>query len=347
MNPHSLSSSWKRTTPSSVSGFYNFLTQALDDLDSSFLSSSSSSSSSTYGNNFMSVQHLQQVLRSLQSVHSQLTSLVHELRLPVGEKWLNEYMDESDRIWEACSVIKFGLSRMERYCATALNALGLNDHHLDHLQVLRAIDECRREVLVLEVENRHLMEARVQPLSLCFNENIPLESNFNGFSGFRGALYAMRNVSSLLLTILLSGLVYTWPDSVFHHGGYEDHAVFGSNFMISSSRIQQRMASEIDRMSWGSPPAPPILLYELRRARHSMEELRGQLERGGEEAEHHHHHHRHHQVGQEHVQDRVENLKGLIGCLRSGVESVMVQLDDLFDEIVEARKNLLDLCSRR
>ncbi|KAI6678725.1 hypothetical protein NL676_039521 [Syzygium grande] len=344
MNPHSLSSSCKSTTTSSVSGFYNFLTQALDDLDSSFpSSSSSSSSSSTYSNNFMSIQHLQQVLHSLRSVHSRLTSLVHELRLPVGEKWLDEYMDESARIWEACNVIKFGLSRMERYYTTASNVvssiLGLHDHHLDRRQALRAIDECRREALVLEEENKHLMEARVQPLSLCFNENVSLESNFNGFSGFRGALYAMRNVSSLLLMVLLSGLVYTWPDSIFHQGGYEGHAVFGSNFMISSLRIQQRMAGEIDRMSRRSPP-PPILLYEFRRVRHGMEELRGVLERGEEGAEHH-------QLGQQHVQDKVENLKGLIGCLRSGVESVMVQLDDLFDEIVEARKNLLDLCSRR
>lgn len=192
---------------------------------------------------------------------------------------------------------------------------------------------------MLEEENKHLMEARVQPLSLCFNENVSLESNFNGFSGFRGALYAMRNVSSLLLMVLLSGLVYTWPDSIFHQGGNEGHAVFGSNFMISSSRIQQRMAGEIDRMSRRSSP-PPILLHEFRRARHGMEELRGAL--GGEAEQH-----QHHQLGQQHVQDKVENLKGLIGCLRSGVESVMVQFDDLFDEIVEARKNLLDLCSRR
>ncbi|KAL2513921.1 Protein BYPASS related [Forsythia ovata] len=314
------------SSSTSVSGFYNFLTREVNNLDNLFLS-----------HNFMSIKFLQHVLSSLRSFHSQLTALVHKLHLPVGEKWLDEYMDESKRLWEACHVLKSAVSSLENYYLTGANIASLlDDHPVLNVQlsrqVIRSINGCQREIIALQEDNKSIAQTRMQTLCLGFDEtNVLAESEFNKYNGFRGVLYAMRKVSTLLLSILLSGLVYYLPEVSFSQGSFEGNSGFSPAFVVSASTLHQRV---MDAMNCMEGPQG-ILLYELKSAKFAMDDLKVDIESILE------------YESVDDIHDKVENLKSCFGVLKFGAESIIGQLDDFFDEIVEGRKQLLDICSHK
>lgn len=153
----------------------------------------------------------------------------------------------------------------------------------------------------------------------------------NGFSGFRGVMNTMKNINSLLLAILMQGLVYSIPG---------DAAATVTLTATAMVRLKQRVAVEMERTEMKKG----IMLYEYRRSKTAMEELKAELERrwcgggGGEEEA---------AAAEKGLRERVESVKVSVGNLRNGTESIVSQIDDFFDEIVDGRKMLLDFCSHR
>ncbi|XP_010538968.1 PREDICTED: uncharacterized protein LOC104813135 [Tarenaya hassleriana] len=304
----------------SANGFYSFMARGLEDLERVYTS-----------NSFMSVQFLQSSLSLLRSFHAQLTRLALKLHLPAGGKWLDEYMDESSRLWDACHVIKSGVSAVEGFSTAAL---GLLDRRQE---MLRAISGCKREAMGLEEENRSLLENHLQTLPFWPDEATTVMDSSklqNGFNGFRGVLHALRGVSSLLLTILVYGVVYSCssdPAAV-----QTRFPAVGSGLTAAMDRLQQRMTAEMGR----GEASAGILMYEYRRSQAAVEELRAEAEAerrssGGEAA------------AEKWWRERVEGVKGWLRVVSSGAENLIGQIDDFFDEIVEGREKLLDFCSQR
>ncbi|KAH6756511.1 hypothetical protein C2S53_002262 [Perilla frutescens var. hirtella] len=317
----------------SVSGFLKFVAGEVEKLDDLFLSD----------NYLMSVKFLEDVLSSLRCFHSQLTLLVQNLQLPLGDKWLDEYMDETSRLWEASHLLKSALSSMQIFYSSASNIPSLIHHHpglnpQSCTQVIRAINACQREMIALHQENRSVAEIKVQTLSLRFKENVltTSESRLNRYNGFREVLYAMRNVSTLLLAILVSGLVYCWPQTSFNQVEHIELGASSSGFstqlVASTANLQQRVANAIEQVQ----SQPGILVYELQGSILTMDELKMELEGlmqyGGEVI---------------HINNiihaKVDKLKSCLEVLQCGAEGIIGQLDDFFDEIVEGRKKLLDM----
>ncbi|KAJ1266792.1 hypothetical protein BS78_07G005500 [Paspalum vaginatum] len=296
----------------------------------------------------MSAAFLQQAAALLRSLHSQLLHLVQRLHLPPGESWLDEYMDETSRLWDACQLARAGAAALDAYCASAARvAPALRDyarhrHHHHHRQQLqRAITAPRRHAAALLQENRALADARLDPASLRLDHRSPLDFKLNAFNGFRGVLYALRNASAFLLTILISATVTCLPDLCSASGGHQQSLrapPASSGYAASMARLRQRVAQEIiaDHHQSTNIDTDGIMMYEFRQATAAIETLRQDLDRllAADDVA-------------PSLAQRADIISGWVGMLRSGTDAVIAELDDFFDEIVEGRKMLSDLCSHR
>ncbi|CAL1352596.1 unnamed protein product [Linum trigynum] len=352
-----------RATATSVNGFYNFMARGLNDLDQTLIANSSPAAPV-----LTSAQFLQKVLSCLQSFHTQLTILVQKLHLPVGDKWLDEYMDESSRLWEACHIIKSGLSGIEPFYTSGLNVAASFNPQISR-QVIRAIVGCQRQMAGLEEDNRSLLETRIRALTINVDRHhhhhhhrynhqqsrMRMESTrmSNAFSGFRGVLYAMRRATSLLLAILFGGLVYySWPEysssSFFDLDQDEEgYSTASSSSLVGAmARLHQRVGDGMMMMMNGNLNGNGgIVMKEFGEAKEALGELKVELERVVESSS---------PLTEEEGVDvggivggKVEKVERSFGKLRSGVEAMIGGLDDFFDEIVEGRKKLLEICSHR
>ena len=192
-------------------------------------------------------------------------------------------------------------------------------------QVARAISVCRREAMALKEENRALVETRAEALALRLSEGVPADAKLGGFNGFRGVLCATRMLTSFLLTLLSWGVLHYWPAPNAGAAG-DCAAYFGAAFASALSRAQQRAAAEAGR-SVAAPGGAGVMMHEFRRARAAVEDAKDAVERGGD------------------VAAAAAEVGLRAGALRAACEDVLALIDDLFDEVVEARKKLLDLCS--
>ncbi|XP_066330549.1 uncharacterized protein [Miscanthus floridulus] len=300
----------------------------------------------------LSAAFLQQVAALLRSLHSQLLHLVQRLHLPPGESWLDEYMDETSRLWDACQLARAGAAGLDAYCAAAARVApalrdwlygssgsgGSHSHAAAVRHLQRAITAPRRHAVALHQDNRALADARLDPASLLLDDRSPLEFKLNAFNGFRGVLYALRNATSFLLVLLVSGTVTCLPDltagcsSVTHH----QLRASGGGYVASVAHLRQRVAQEMEGCIIGGG----IMMYEFRQARAAIDGLKQDFDRvvamGGYRDD-----------ISDSLGQRAEIISGWVGMLRSGAEAVIAELDDFFDEIVEGRKMLSDLCSHR
>jgi hypothetical protein len=256
-------------------------------------------------------------------------------------------MDETSRLWDACQLARAGASALDAYCAAAARVAPaihawrrLYDADLQVVQ--RAVSAPRRHAAGLQQDNRALADARLDPATLLLDARSPLDFKLNAFNGFRGVLYALRNASSFLLIVLISGTVTCLPDLLTTAcccapGAAAAAATHHQNYVASSmARLRQRVAQEVDSRS-----AAGIMMYEFRQARAAIDSLKQDFDRVVAIGCHPD------QIIGDSLAQRAEIINGWVGMLRSGAESLVVELDDFFDEIVEGRKMLSDLCSHR
>lgn len=302
---------------STASAFYATLARGLDDLDRSLASSP-----------FLSLPSLRAALALLRGAHGGLARLVASLHLPGGAAWLDEYMDEASRLCDACCALRRGAAAVETYAARAAQLAPLllqsppqsSGPNLSR-QVARAIGVCRREATALKEENRALVEARADALALRLSDGVPADAKLGGFNGFRGVLCATRMLASFLLTLLSWAVLHYRPDEAAAGPGGDCGAYFGPAFAAALARAQQRAAAAAAGSGGG------VMMHEFRRARAAVDEAKEAVEKGGD------------------VAAAAAEVGLRAGVLRAGCEDVLAMIDDLFDEVVETRQKLLDLCS--
>uniref|UniRef100_A0A0E0CLU9 Uncharacterized protein n=1 Tax=Oryza meridionalis TaxID=40149 RepID=A0A0E0CLU9_9ORYZ len=309
-----------KPSPSTVAAFYGTLARGLDELDRSLASSSAASE-------FVSAASLRAALALIRAAHAGLARLVGSLHLPGGAAWLDEYMDETSRLCDACRALRLGAASLEGYSESASRlASALRSSHLS-FEVTRAMSACRRDAMAIREENRVLVETRAEALALRLAETVPPDAKFTGFNGFRGVLCATRMLTSFLLTLLSWGVLHYWPDAGAAAGA-DCGAYFGAAFASALARAQQRAAAAAAAVSPSVVDAGGgAMMHEFRRARAAVEQARDAVDRAGD------------------VAAAAAEVALRADALRSGCEDVVALIDDLFDEVAEGRKKLLDLCS--
>ncbi|XP_047320895.1 uncharacterized protein LOC124924959 [Impatiens glandulifera] len=307
--------------------YYKFLTSGIDDLERVFTSTDS-----------MSIQFLQKTLSFLRSINTQFTLLVHKIPLNSGDKWLYEYMKESDKYWKLCKILKSIISRMDSFYSNAFNFISSFEDDQDHIhqhirlhreQVLYSIGSCK--LMARRMEEANGFDAFPLPLNFD-NINVMNEFKLIEFNGFKGVLYAISNVSSLLFAILVYGLMNYSPEYGYLKGDDDlsGRLLFGSGCLISMERLKKKVAMEIERTQEGNEG---LLMYEFKRTMSAVEVLEIRLrETRGRVA----------WRKNLKIRKKIDDLKDCLEMLKSGTQIIRVEIHDFIDEIMEERKKMFD-----
>ncbi|KAL0348252.1 UNVERIFIED_CONTAM: hypothetical protein Sangu_1053000 [Sesamum angustifolium] len=296
---------------STVHGFLNFLARDLDNLDHLFLSH----------NFIISAAFLQHVLSSLRSFHSHLTLLVQNLSLPVGDKWLDEYMDESSRLWEASYLLKSGLSAIEKYSSSAANIPSLlHDHHVLNPQLSRQVSIYKH---VAQGLSERSTGARGNDSTARGKQEHSRSKAADTVSEVEGDSLSRIKVQQI-----------QWVPRSPTCNEECKHIALTDSTQWPSTTGQRRAFTNRPTTKGARCLAPRHSWYQPR-AKFAMDEVKMQMERVLDYDD---------EVSDA-IDEKVGELRSCLAGLQCGVEEIVGQVDDLLDEIVEGRKKLLDMCS--
>uniref|UniRef100_A0A0E0LVD7 PdxS/SNZ N-terminal domain-containing protein n=1 Tax=Oryza punctata TaxID=4537 RepID=A0A0E0LVD7_ORYPU len=132
----------------------------------------------------------------------------------------------------------------------------------------------RLELGGIEMENRSIVDAHLDPASLLLDLRSSLDFNLNDFCG---VLYALRNATSFLLALLISVIVSCLLDHLCC--ALVPLPTIAAGYVSSMARLCQHVTEEMDAIANDHFSNDDIMMYEFWQTRADIESLKVELDR--------------------------------------------------------------------